>query len=59
MKDVYEVLRQKEIDLARVRQEVDALELIIPLIQENGDNEKKAGEVASNRDSAPMAQSRY
>ena len=35
MKDIYEVLRQKELDLARVRQELDALKLIIPLVAED------------------------
>jgi hypothetical protein len=35
-KDIYEVLRQKEIDLDRVRQEVDALALVIPLVEEDG-----------------------
>lgn len=34
MKDIYEVLRQKEFDLARVRGEVDALLLVLPLLEE-------------------------
>jgi hypothetical protein len=32
--DIYEVLRRKEIELVRLRQEVDALKLIIPLVEE-------------------------
>jgi hypothetical protein len=32
MKDIFEILRQKEIELVRVRQEVDALRLVIPLL---------------------------
>ena len=32
MKDVFAVLRQREIDLARVRKEIDALRLVIPLL---------------------------
>jgi hypothetical protein len=35
MKNIYEVLRQKEIELVRLRQEVDALKLIIPLVQDD------------------------
>ena len=32
MKDIYEVLRQKEIDCARVQAEIEALRLVIPLV---------------------------
>jgi hypothetical protein len=32
--DIYEVLRRKEIELVRLRQEVDALKLITPLVEE-------------------------
>ena len=32
MKNVYEVLRTKEIDLARLRNEVDALRIVAPLL---------------------------
>jgi hypothetical protein len=35
MKDIYEVLRQKEIELVRLRKEVHALKLIIPLVQDD------------------------
>jgi hypothetical protein len=34
MKDVYAVLHQKEIDLARVREEIKALRFAIPLLAE-------------------------
>ena len=34
MKNVHEVLRQKEIDLTRVRQEVDALRCVAPMLNE-------------------------
>jgi hypothetical protein len=37
MKDVYEILRQKELELVRVRKEVDALRLAAPLV--SGDRE--------------------
>jgi hypothetical protein len=46
MKDIYDALRQKEIALVRLRQEVDALKLIIPLVEEDetwqADNAKEA-----------------
>ncbi len=48
MKNIYVVLRQKEIELVRLRQEVDALKLIIPLVEEDetgqADNVKEARE---------------
>jgi hypothetical protein len=37
MKDIDEVTRQKQSDLARVRKEVDALRIAIALIDEDGD----------------------
>ena len=35
MKDVYEVLRQKEADRVRIESEIEALRLVIPLLDEN------------------------
>jgi len=40
-KNVYEVLRQKEIELARLEKEVEALRMVAPLL-----SEEKAGELA-------------
>lgn len=37
MKNVYEVLRQKERDLARVRHEVEALRSVAPMLTERND----------------------
>jgi len=37
MKDVQEILRQKENDLVRVRQEVEALRCVAPLLMERDD----------------------
>ena len=34
MKNVYEVLRNKEMDLVRLRTEVDALRLVAPLLSD-------------------------
>jgi hypothetical protein len=38
VKDIYEILRQKEIDCARVQAEIEALRLVIPLL----DGEKQS-----------------
>jgi hypothetical protein len=35
MKDAYEVLRQKEMEIARVKQEIAALLLIVPLLDDD------------------------
>ena len=37
MKNIYEVLRNKEMDLVRLRTEVDALRLVAPLIADSGE----------------------
>jgi hypothetical protein len=34
MKNIYEVLREKELDLARLRTEVEALRVVAPLLSE-------------------------
>ncbi len=39
MMDVYEILRQKETDLSRVRREVDSLRMAIPLLSDEEENE--------------------
>jgi hypothetical protein len=38
MKDVYQVLREKELDVTRVRKEVEALRFAIPLLAEGADS---------------------
>jgi hypothetical protein len=37
MKGVYEVLRQREVEIVRVRKEIEALHFVIPLLAEEGD----------------------
>jgi hypothetical protein len=37
MRDVYEVLRQKELEMVRVRKEVETLLRVIPLLAEDED----------------------
>lgn len=43
MKNVYEVLRQKEMELTRLEKEVEALRLVAPLLSE----EKEGAEIKS------------
>jgi hypothetical protein len=37
MKDAYEVLRQKEREVSRLKQEVEALRIAAPLVSEDGE----------------------
>jgi hypothetical protein len=37
MKDVYEVLRQKELEMSRLEKEVEALRVAAPLLSEDGE----------------------
>ena len=37
MKDLFQVLKQKKIELERVRREIEALRLVIPLLAEDED----------------------
>jgi hypothetical protein len=39
MKDVYEVLRQKELEVSRLENEVEALRAVAPLLSEDGEAE--------------------
>src|SRR5579872_6399403 len=39
VKDVQEVLRQKELELSRVRRQIEALRLIIPVLAESTDQQ--------------------
>jgi hypothetical protein len=39
MRDVYEVLRQKELEVSRLKGEVEALRVAAPLLSEDGEAE--------------------
>jgi hypothetical protein len=41
MRDLYQVLRQKELDLERTRQEIEALRSVIPLLSEEMEKGEK------------------
>lgn len=53
MKDVYAVLLQKEKDIQRVRREVEALRLIIPLLSEEPGQSPQTADVSPS--TAPQA----
>jgi len=44
MKNVYDVLRQKEADRLRIQSEIEALRLVIPLLDENASNAENSEE---------------
>ncbi len=46
MKNVYEVLRQKEMELTRLEKEVEALRLVAPLLSEEKEGNSDAGKPA-------------
>jgi hypothetical protein len=58
MKNVYEVLRQKEMELTRLEKEVEALRLVAPLLSEgmemNSDAAKPALATAVNGPQQPI-----
>jgi hypothetical protein len=40
MNDFYEVLRQKELAIERVRKEIAALKFVVPLLADDGDTRR-------------------
>ena len=48
MKDVYEILQQKEADLARVRHEVESLQVVASLLSDD----LASNELAKNKESS-------
>jgi hypothetical protein len=43
VRDVYEILRQKEVDCARLQREIEALRIVIPLLAEEEERTTKHG----------------
>jgi hypothetical protein len=54
MKNAYEVLRAKEIDVSRLQMEVDALRMVAPLLAEDG--ESGNGDALTSTQSTPWPQ---
>jgi hypothetical protein len=46
MKDVYEILRQKQVAIDRIRKEIAALQFVVPLLADDGD--RRTGESPSS-----------
>ena len=49
MKDAYEILRLKEIELSRVKAEVEALGIVAPLLSDEGDLDADSTRPSSRR----------
>jgi len=60
VKDPYDLLRQKEADLARVRHEIESLQVVASLLTEDSPSDelaKKKGSVAEKTlDSGPLSE---
>ena len=41
MRDLYQILRQKELDIERIRREIEALQSVIPLLSDDIDRGEK------------------
>jgi hypothetical protein len=48
MRDLYQVLREKELEITRIRKEIEALRAIIPLLDDNDDTMHGASPMVAN-----------
>ena len=55
MKDVFEVLQKKETDLCRVRQEVESLRIVIPLLEESPEEMETTKTSSTTQDADAVA----
>jgi hypothetical protein len=65
MKDVYEVLRQKQLEVSRLKTEVEALRIAVPLLLADGEAEdqnhptlQRVGNDAAGKTRAPAWEER-
>lgn len=56
MKNVYEVLRQKELELTRLEKEVEALRIAAPLLSEEKESLSDNGALGKSSVAAPIPQ---
>lgn len=56
MKNVYEVLRQKELELTRLEKEVEALRIAAPLLSEEKESLTDTGAMSKTVVATPIAQ---
>jgi len=54
MRDLYQVLRQKELDLERTRKEIEALRSVIPLLSDELDRTEKGRPALASVASRPQ-----
>ena len=52
MRDIQQVLREKEEELARITQEIDALRLVVRLLSAEGDKNRPAPSMDRSREPA-------
>ena len=53
MRDLYQVLRQKELDLERIRREIEALRSVIPLLSDESERGERGRPTLSSSSVAP------
>ena len=53
MRDLYQVLRQKEMDLERIRREIEALRSVIPLLSDESERGERGRPTLSSSAVAP------
>jgi hypothetical protein len=56
MKNVYEVLRQKELELTRLEKEVEALRIAAPLLSEEKESLSDTGALSKSATATPIPQ---
>jgi hypothetical protein len=58
MKNAYEVLRQKELEISRLKTEVEALRTVAPLLSDDGEfgNDNESASTRGTAPSQPAAQ---
>ncbi len=54
MKNIHELLREKEMDRARVQKEIDALRLTIPLLEDDGLREETLPDTEVRKQPEPV-----
>lgn len=55
MKNVHDVLRQKEVDLARLQNEIEALRLVIPLLTDERPTSETEGQEPQEQEAGSVS----
>jgi hypothetical protein len=53
MRDIYEILREKQAAIERVRQEIAALQFVVPLLADDGDTRRSCESPSSTLRALP------